>query len=216
MPTVPKYSVLCFGDSNTWGFVPGSGARYPIDVRWPGVLRAELGPEYWVIEEGLNGRTTIWDDPEVAGRNGHRYLVPCLQTHRPLDLIVVCLGLNDQKARFSATPEEIAKGVGTLLRTIRESGAGNGDGALRTLVMSPPRIGRLSGYADQFEGALPKSAVIGACIAAVAREYGSEYLDTSGLIATSDLDGIHLEAGEHRKLALAVAESVRRILGAGR
>src|SRR5262245_41824824 len=114
MPLSPKYSVLCYGDSNTWGFVPGTGARYALDVRWPGVLREQLGPEYWVIEEGLNGRTTVWEDPEVAGRNGQQYLPPCLQTHRPLDAVILFLGLNDLKTKFGATAETIAEGLAAL------------------------------------------------------------------------------------------------------
>src|SRR5688572_5469747 len=121
MPALPRYSVLCFGDSNTWGFVPGTGARYGLEVRWPGVLREQLGPDYWVIEEGLNGRTTVWDDPAVSGRNGQIYLPPCLQTHRPLDAVILFLGLNDLKIKFGATPENIAAGAGTLLRIIRQS-----------------------------------------------------------------------------------------------
>ena len=67
-------TVLCYGDSNTWGYSPIDGTRYARDVRWPGVLRNELGEGYLVIEEGLNGRTTVWDDPIEGYKNGNQYL----------------------------------------------------------------------------------------------------------------------------------------------
>ena len=211
MPAPPEYSVLCFGDSNTWGFVPGTGARFRLDVRWPGVLREQLGPDYWVIEEGLNGRTTVWDDPAVSGRNGQIYLPPCLQTHRPLDAVILFLGLNDLKIKFGATPESIAAGAGTLLRIIRQSEAGAGGGSPRTLMLAPPRIGKLTAYAEQFDGAQENSARLGACLKEVARNEGCEFLDTSGLIAASDIDGIHLAESAHRTLGLAVAERLHEM-----
>ena len=93
--------ILCFGDSNTWGYDPATGERFDEQTRWTGVLQAALGGDYTVIEEGLNGRTTVWDDPIEGHKNGHEYLVPCLETHRPLDLVVLMLGTNDLKRRFS-------------------------------------------------------------------------------------------------------------------
>jgi lysophospholipase L1-like esterase len=213
MPLVPKYSLLCFGDSNTWGFVPGTGERYRADVRWPGVLREALGADYWVIEEGLNGRTTIWDDPAGVGRNGQTYLPPCLQTHRPLDAVILFLGLNDLKPKFGATAEAIADGACTQIGLIRQSGAGIGGGSPRILVISPPRIGRLTGYADQFDGAQANSARLAACLAAVARQHGCEFLDISEVISASDIDGIHLDADAHRTLGMAVADQIQSMRG---
>src|SRR5262245_18689824 len=106
MPTV-----LCYGDSNTHGTPPMSDmadqGRYPADQRWTGVLRRELGAGWTMIEEGLPGRTTVHDDPiEGVHKNGRRYLLPCLESHRPLDAIVLMLGTNDLKARFSLPAED--------------------------------------------------------------------------------------------------------------
>ena len=106
--------VLCYGDSNTYGSVPGGGDRFPRDVRWPGVLAARLGDGWHVVEEGLGGRTTVFDDPILPDRNGKTYLLPCLLSHQPIDLVVVFLGTNDLKARFSASPADIAGGVAVL------------------------------------------------------------------------------------------------------
>ena len=96
--------IVAFGDSNTWGSIPAEGARYSPGVRWPGVMARELGTGYQVIEEGLRGRTTVFDDPDEPGRNGFVYFAPCLLSHAPLDLVIIALGCNDCKAKFGATP----------------------------------------------------------------------------------------------------------------
>ncbi len=102
-------TVLCYGDSNTWGSDPETGERFAPDVRWPGVLRRSLGEGYWVIEEGLGGRTTVRDDPiEGAHKNGRAYLRACLESHKPIDLMTIMLGTNDLKARFAASASDIA------------------------------------------------------------------------------------------------------------
>ena len=109
-------TILCFGDSNTWGFIPESitapfPARHPHDVRWTGILARELGPNLRVIEEGQNGRTTVHDDPFAAARNGKLVLPAILESHKPLDLVVLMLGTNDLKNVFGVSPGEIAMGV---------------------------------------------------------------------------------------------------------
>ncbi|TKB94918.1 MAG: hydrolase, partial [Mesorhizobium sp.] len=122
-------SVLCYGDSNTHGQIPGRGPleRYGPDERWPGVLRAELGPDWYVIEEGLSGRTTVHDDPiEGAHKNGRTYLRPCLQSHATLDLVIIMLGTNDLKIRFNKPPSEVAMGIGCLVYDIKELAPGPG------------------------------------------------------------------------------------------
>lgn len=87
--------ILCYGDSNTWGYTPGTGERHAPDVRWTGVLRRLLGEGWEVLEEGMNGRTTVFDNPMSQGRNGSAYLLTCLETHKPLDLVILMLGTND-------------------------------------------------------------------------------------------------------------------------
>jgi len=97
-------TIMCYGDSNTWGCIPLTGQqppwRYGPAQRWPGVLRRELGDGHWIVEEGLNGRTTVWDDPLEPFRSGKELLAPCLLTHQPIDLVIVMLGTNDLKGRF--------------------------------------------------------------------------------------------------------------------
>jgi lysophospholipase L1-like esterase len=206
-------TILCYGDSNTWGWDPAGKGRFGSTKRWPGVLRQELGEGFVVIEEGLNGRTTIWDDPIYPYRNGKHYFVPCLESHAPLDLVVIMLGTNDLKRRFDLSAFDIAEAAGILVGLALASGAGPGGAAPKTLLVAPPPVGRLSEYAEMFEGAEAKSRRLGASYRAVAGWSGCPFLDAGEVIASSDVDGIHFEVAEHRTLGRAVADRVREILG---
>jgi lysophospholipase L1-like esterase len=205
--------ILCFGDSNTWGYDPATEDRFDEETRWTGVLQAALGPDFTVIEEGLNGRTTVWDDPIEGYKNGHDYLVPCLETHRPLDLVVLMLGTNDLKRRFSVSAYDIAQGVGVLLRAIAYSKAGRDGQAPRVLLLAPPPVARLTNFAEMFEGSQAKSLLLGQHYRVVAGEYSVAFLDTASVIRSSDIDGIHFAAEEHAKLGRAVAHEVLALIG---
>jgi len=210
---VPKV-ILCYGDSNTWGFRPDNKERFDEDTRWPGVLRNELGDGFRVIEEGLNGRTTVWDDPVEEHRNGKAYLMPCLLTHRPIDMVVLMLGSNDLKKRFSVPAFDIGRSIGVLLEIIGRSAAGPGGVKPRTLVISPPPIGKLTEFAEMFEGAVEKSLGLPKYYREHAGLHGCGFFDAGEVIRSSDLDGIHFEAAEHAKLGQAVAAKVKKILAA--
>jgi lysophospholipase L1-like esterase len=205
--------VLCFGDSNTWGYDPATENRFDEQTRWTGVLQAALGEDFTVIEEGLNGRTTVWNDPIEGYKNGHDYLVPCLETHRPLDLVVLMLGTNDLKRRFSLSAYDIAQGVAVLLRAISYSKAGRDGQAPRVLLMAPPPVAKLSNFAEMFEGSEAKSLLLGRHYRVVAKEYNVAFLDTAAVICSSDIDGIHFEAEEHAKLGRAVTHEVLAQIG---
>ncbi len=203
--------MLCYGDSNTWGSDPQTGGRFPMEVRWPGVLRRTLGEGYWIVEEGLGGRTTVRDDPiEGVHKNGRTYLLACLESHRPIDLVTIMLGTNDLKARFAASASDIAQGAASLAQMALGSGCGPKDGAPVVVLISPPPVGKLSDMAEMFAGSEEKSAKFSGHYQRFAEQYGYGFLDAAQFIASSDLDGIHLEASEHRKLGEAVAAHVRR------
>ena len=206
--------ILCYGDSNTWGRKPLEDTRFPLDTRWPGVLRQQLGSAYWVIEEGLNGRTTVWDDPVAEGRSGKVYLVPCLNTHKPIDLVALMLGSNDLKPKFSLSAYEIARGAATLLEIIQKSGAGPDGKPPQILLISPPHVIPLeleSEWRDQFEGAAQKSKKLARYYADVAQKFGVHFMDAAKVMVSSQQDGIHFEAEEHAKLGAAVAQRVKEI-----
>ena len=207
-------NILCYGDSNTWGRKPLEDTRFPLDVRWPGVLRQQLGSGYWVIEEGLNGRTTVWDDPVAEGRSGKVYLVPCLTSHKPLDLVTLMLGSNDLKPKFSLSAYEIARGAATLLEIIQKSGAGPDGQPPQTLLISPPHVLPMEGeseWRDQFKGAAQKSKQLARYYANVALQFGVHFMDAAKVMVSSQRDGIHFEAEDHAKLGIAVAERVKEI-----
>jgi lysophospholipase L1-like esterase len=206
-------TVLCYGDSNTWGYEPATGERFPEDVRWPGVLARELGNGFRVIEEALNGRTTVREDPVEEYKNGKDYLRPCLESHAPLDLVIVALGLNDLKARFFASASDAADGAGVLVSIAQRSGAGPDGGSPAVLLVAPPPVGLLTELAQMFAGAEEKSEEFSRQYRRVAEKYGCRLLDAGDVARASDRDGIHLEPDEHRKLGEAVAASVKESLG---
>jgi lysophospholipase L1-like esterase len=192
-------TVLCFGDSNTYGSIPGEeGGRYGWEIRWPGVLARELGDGWRVVEEGLPGRTTVFDDPLQPFRRGADYLPPCLGSHTPLDVVVVFLGTNDLKARFAGRPADIAAGLGVLTQTALASGAP------RVLLLGLPRLG--AGLSAEFAGAAEKAKELPRFTAEQAAALGAGFLDLSGVAAYSDLDGIHLEPDGHAAVGHAVAQ----------
>ncbi len=211
-------NIVCYGDSNTWGCIPVTTLahipRYDIHTRWAGVLRDTLGPEYWINEEGLGGRTTVWDDPLSPNRNGYTYLLPCLETHQPIDLVVLMLGTNDLKHRFGKSAYDIASGAGFLVDSIRVTPTGPNDTAPQVLLLCPPPttpvIPKL--LADDFAGGPEKSRQLATHYRDVAEYYGVYFLNVGDIIESSPVDGIHFEAEAHLKLGEVVAAKVREIL----
>lgn len=210
-------TILCYGDSNTWGHSPSTQDRYTRDERWGGVLRNTLGKGHLVIEEGLCGRTTVWDDPvEGIHKNGRTYLLPCLESHQPIDLVVILLGTNDLKRRFGVGAFDVAQGAGVLVQIVQKSETGPNGEAPKVLLLAPPPTEELDGteFAEMFKGAEEKSKNLSDEFRRVAEELGCEFLDTADVIVSSKLDAIHLDAGEQRKLGQAVAARVRDIVEA--
>ena len=218
MTTAPR-TILCFGDSNTWGFDPASildpfPRRHPLDVRWTGLLATALGPGYRVIEEGQNGRMTVHEDPFNIARNGSLYLPACLESHKPIDIVVMMLGTNDLKAVINAPPSEIATGAGVLARVILSSNAGPDNTAPLLLLVSPPAIGDLSHLPD-LHAKIPdghtRSRALPRIYETLATALKCDYLNSQEIVTASLTDGIHLDASEHRKLAEAITEKIRRM-----
>jgi lysophospholipase L1-like esterase len=203
--------ILCYGDSNTWGSIPASDERFSSSVRWTGVLARELGSGYQVIEEGLGGRTTLWDDPIEGYKNGREYLIPCLDTHKPIDLVVLMLGTNDLKLRFSVSAYDIADSIAVLVEIIQKSVTGVGSHPPQVLLIAPPPLGALTEYTEMFEGGLAKSRKLAAHYQRVAEEHLCAFFDAGQVIVSSDLDGVHFEADQHSRLGRAVAVKVKEI-----
>ena len=210
--------ILCYGDSNTWGYAttPRPDERYTDAERWPRVMGAALGPDWTVIEEGLNGRTTVHADPiEGHWLDGSSTLTAILRSHMPLDVVAIMLGTNDLKARFSAGPYDIASGVGVLLTQLARAGAGRNAGTPKALVICPPPIlgsfGAFDFFAEMMAGGYEKSLRLSPFYEAVAAESGAAFLDAGGIIKTSASDGIHLDVEMQARLGQAAAEAVKKV-----
>jgi len=210
--------ILCYGDSNTWGYAtaPRPDGRYTDAERWPRVMGAALGPEWTVIEEGLNGRTTVHADPiEGMWLDGSSTFTAILRSHMPLDVVAIMLGTNDLKARFSAGPYDIAGGVGVLLKQLARAEAGRDAGVPKALVICPPPIldsfGGFDLFGEMFAGGHEKSLRLRPFYEAVAAESGAAFLDAGGIIKTSASDGIHLDVEMQARLGQAAAEAVKKV-----
>lgn len=206
-------AILCYGDSNTWGYEALTAKRYARSERWPGVLATELGQGYHVIEEGLPGRTTVWDDPIDEFHSGKQYLRPCLASHKPLDLVIIMLGTNDLKARFSLNAHDIALGAGVLVQMVQRSDAGLDGAAPPVLLIAPPPITTPpADIAALFTGGVEKSSQLAAAYQQIALQAGCAYLNAGDILNVDPSDGIHLTRAGHTTLAHAVAEVVRELL----
>jgi lysophospholipase L1-like esterase len=205
-------TIVCFGDSNTWGADPAGSGRLAPDVRWTGVLGAQLGADYRIIEEGLNGRTTTVDDPIYPYLNGLSYLPACLASHAPFDLITIMLGTNDLKVRFNRTASDIAESAAYLAQVAARSASGIGGKPPEVLLIAPPAVTTLDKYGEMFDGAIEKSNTFPRYYEALAGWEPVEFFDAGSVIRCSDLDGIHFDAAEHGKLGAAVAVKIRSIL----
>ena len=217
-------SIMCFGDSNTWGFMPkleqpamDAPNRYPFDVRWTGLLQSKLGANYRIIEEGLIGRTTMFDCPMEDHRNGLKDIDMLLVTHTPLDLVIIMLGTNDTKLTLGMTPHVIARGVERLIERIRTGSHGPGGAAPLILVVAPIRMGArvserwLKGEFDA--SSLEKDACLAPAFADVARRTGVHFLDAGAHITADDADCIHMNVEGHAALAGLMYDAVKEILG---
>lgn len=208
-------SILCYGDSNTYGLMPDSPDRYPRDVRWTGILQKKLGEDYYVIEEGLSGRTTLWDDPIEEHKNGKKYLLPCLDSHKPVDLVILMLGTNDLKTRFSLTPFDIGASVENLVKMLLKSDAGIDYQPPKVLLVTPVPIHSV-GRDDldhMFFDVEERSQALAHYYEEVANRYQIEYLNPGNAVETNELDGIHYSAKGHAAMAELMEKKVREILG---
>jgi lysophospholipase L1-like esterase len=210
-------TVLCFGDSNTWGYDPdaSSGApfprRHPPETRWTGVLARELGADWRVVEEGQNGRTTVFVDPFNPYRVGRDYLPAALESHKPLDVVVLMLGTNDLKAVNAAPASQIAEGVAVLAKMILASDAGPEARPPKLLLMAPPAIGDVTGLPDgeeKFAGADAKSRRLPELYRRHARFLRCGFVNAQEFTQPSPADGVHLDAANHLALGRAVAGAV--------
>lgn len=208
----PMKTILCFGDSNTWGYSPVDGRRYNRSERWPALLTGLLPPGYRVIEQGLPGRTTFFDDPSAGFTSGNDSLHSCIEKYQP-DYTVLMLGTNDLKASFAQSAEDISKNVARLVKNIYDLSGMHKHTAAVVLLVAPPVISEVGSFGQLFTGGRDKSKAFARCYALRADELGCEFYDAGSVVCSSLIDGIHWEAGQHRNMAEGVSIKLKEILG---
>jgi lysophospholipase L1-like esterase len=209
--------VLIYSDSLTWGIVPNSRNRLPFDERWPGVMENALnasGLPVRVIEDCLNGRRTVWEDPFKPGRNGRQGLAQRIEIHSPLSLVILMLGTNDfQFSHPYNNAWSAAQGVAVLVNEIRKAPIEPGMPVPPILIVCPPQIVNPQGaIAAKFPGAAERSAGLPQAYEQIASDLGCHYFDANTATPASKVDGVHLDADQHGKLGQALADVVRNIL----
>ena len=213
-----KRTVLCFGDSNTHGTMAMANAmdfgRFGPDVRWPGKLAAALGAQWHVIEEGLPSRTTVHDDPvEGAHKNGLAILPALLESHFPIDLVIVMLGSNDLKTRYGVPAGDIAFSLQRLIDCISNSHAGPNQSAPKILIVAPAPIQEVGFLAGMFAGGAEKSRKLARYFQAVAKRNGVAFFDAGSVGEVDPVDGLHLTAEAHGAIGEAIATTITEIMG---
>lgn len=214
-----KKSILCYGDSNTFGHRPTDGQRYPYGVRWTSLLAENLGKDFQVIEAGLNSRTTVIDDEVEKYRNGLKYIDVVVEMNWPLDLVILMLGTNDMKVRYQAQAVDIAERARSIVREIRRLHQEiRPDWMPQILLVSPLLVGEkirdgLSDCSEGFGGerAYWLSRELAPLYQQVAREEGCHFLDAGSVASAGTADALHLEEEGHRDLAAAMEAKVREI-----
>ncbi len=216
-------SVLCYGDSNTYGqrSEETDKGRWPADLRWTGQLAALLGSAYHVLEEGLGGRTTDLDYPESMnrpGRNGRTYLLPALLSHNPIDVVVLMLGTNDLKIQFGRPAAEVVAAIAGLLDDVAAHGRTDASRAPEVVLASPPHIDVTAPDFADVNGAFydatsaAKALQLAGPLAELAAARGATFVDAA-TVAETGADGTHFSVPSHERFARVIAGEVRRIAG---
>ena len=212
--------ILVYADSLTWGIVPNTRDRLPFHARWPGVLENTLnqsGQHVRVIEDCLNGRRTVWEDPFKAGRNGLQGLAQRIEAQSPLALVILLLGTNDfQVSHPYNTAWAAGQGIAALVNEIRRAPIEPGMPVPPILVVCPPPVLSPQGdMAEKFSGADRRCAGLADAYRAVASKLGCHFFDAGSVTSSSRVDGVHLDEDQHLALGRALVDVVGSILSPG-
>lgn len=208
-------TVLCFGDSLTWGYKAGLSERHAFQDRWPNVLGVGLANKARVIEEGLNGRTTAYDDGTVSQeRNGAKALPMLLVTHQPLELLIIMLGTNDLKFREKGAAFHSSLGIEYLVESTRKCAYSGVYTAPEILIVSPPHLTtpKDDWFGELWGHQIAESKLLGLHFARVAKDTKCHFFDASTVAKTDPTDGGHLDAENTRAIGAALVPVVKKIL----
>ena len=215
--------IVCYGDSNTWGFKPVKeclenwNMRFDENTRWTGRLQNMLGGDYKVLEEGLNGRTSCFDDPQDDNRNGLKYINTCMLSNMPVDMVIIMLGTNDIKSFFPYTPYVVANGVGRIVDEVRKADYGVGGKIPEVLVVSPIAINEdaVKGWIGGEFGmdSVEKNAKLPGYLKKLAENRGVHFFDIGAYVTADSADGIHMNEDGHKIMAEKMFAQVKAIIG---
>ena len=208
--------VLVYGDSLTWGIIPGTRKRLALEQRWPHVLErglAQRGQPARIVEDSLNGRRTVWDDPFKPGRNGLAGLEQRIEVHSPLALVILMLGTNDFQSVHQNAAWQSSQGVAALVRAIRRAPIEPGMPVPGILVVTPPPIETPAGeMAPKFAGGRQRCTGLAEALQQVASDLDCAWFDAGRIIHASEVDGVHLDADQHEILGRALVPIVASLL----
>ena len=210
-------NILCFGDSNTHGYNSKTGGRFDVNERWTKLLQKNLGDDYYIIEEGLSGRTTSFEDPVFEGLCGLNVIYPCMMSHEPLDLVIIMLGTNDTKDRFNANSFIIGKGLERLAqKTIDTHAAWRG--APNVLLIAPPPIhpdyAKTAVAGEMGDKCVERSRGLAKEFKDMADRLHCHFLDAGSIpgIEMYPYDWMHLSLESHKLLADELTKVMKEIL----
>ncbi len=209
-----KKRVVCYGDSHTWGYIPGTGERYDESIRWTCLLQEKLGPDYVVVEEGLSGRTTVFDEPLDPDLNGIAPMPAILRSAAPIDLLIFMLGTNDFQMHIPAgNPITTARGIQTMLEKAQKLELDRPGGEkMKILLISPIEVTEAWLVLNEDRQIIDDSRRLGKYLKVVAEELGVAFMDASQYIKPCDVDGVHMDEAGHAHMAELVYEKVKQLL----
>jgi lysophospholipase L1-like esterase len=203
--------VLVYGDSIPWGLIPTTKfERYDYDKRWPGILQSELGNGYQIIEECLCARTIDSDDPRPGfeGRNGMAFLLTCLDSHYPLDIILLSLGLNEIKSIYNWTPKQVAGKMGKMIRLAKSRKPYFHDSNPKIILLSQPIVDNTGCWGELWVGSDKKSKELFEEYEALAKKENIEFIDLS-VVKADKKDGVHINEDGHKLIAQEIFRFIK-------
>ncbi len=207
-------NIFCYGDSLTYGFDPVTWTRYEYEDRWTSALQKQLGSDYYVTVDALDGRTTCWDLPYLPYRNGSETLPMLLETNSPLDLVIIMLGSNDLIRMLNKTAGDAVMGLMSLVVKINESNMGRNGVPPKVMIICPPAFGKVSEFMSiSYSGRDEECAKMPVLYKIFCDTFGCTFFDSNDFIKTCVPDGIHISRESQRTLGMKVAEVAKKILG---
>lgn len=202
--------IICYGDSNTFGFNPANGSRYDSNSRWTGILSELLGDEFKIAEEGCNNRTGFFINPDGILQSGQKHLPQCLEKHKSFDIFILALGTNDLQKIFDIDEKIAENGLTNIIKLIKKHNPN-----ARIIIVPPVVLTEdvLKGtFSYQFdEKSVKNSNLIQKKYAICAEKENCEIIDFNQYVTPSKIDGLHFDEMAHKIMAEQIANQINNI-----